>query len=171
MSKIYCQNTLVTGALSTRKKNNHPETTRGKETKAKYVTFIPVCQTHQPETPPTHCQTQATQLQNKFKERLPSDSVQSLHLPLKGLAFTKMSFFAFDPELEQKLNDIDEFIKSQCGEELTAGFDQSEWLLPSQAGEAPTQLSYWNVKGSCQNFVHIRHLRRKDVILARKGRV
>ena len=83
-----------------------------------------------------------------------------------------MSFFAFDPELEQKLNDIDEFIKSQCGEELMAGFDQSEWLLPSQAGEAPTQLSYWNVKGSYQNFVHIRHhLRRKDMILARKGRV
>lgn len=56
-----------------------------------------------------------------------------------------MSLFAFDPELEQKLNDIDDFIRSQCGD-LTAGFDQSEWLLPSQVGEAPVQSSSWTVK-------------------------
>lgn len=58
-----------------------------------------------------------------------------------------MSFFAFDPELEQKLNDIDEFIKTQCGD-LTSGFDQSEWLLPSQAGEAPMHASSCNLKAA-----------------------
>ena len=58
-----------------------------------------------------------------------------------------MSLFAFDPELEQKLNDIDEFIKAQCGD-LSGGFDQSEWLLPSQAGEAPVHASCCNVKGT-----------------------
>ena len=67
-----------------------------------------------------------------------------------------MSLFAFDPELEQKLNDIDEFIRSQCGDDLTDGFNQSEWLLPSQAGETPLQQSSWNVKGRSGNFVHIR---------------
>ncbi|XP_068694132.1 uncharacterized protein [Montipora foliosa] len=56
-----------------------------------------------------------------------------------------MSLFAFDPELEQKLNDIDEFIKAQCGD-LSGGFDQSEWLLPSQAGDAPVHASSCNVK-------------------------
>lgn len=69
-----------------------------------------------------------------------------------------MSFFAFDPELEQKLNDIDEFIKTQCGD-LTSGFDQSEWLLPSQAGEAPMHASSCNLKGTKEHSVHIIHLR------------
>lgn len=72
------------------------------------------------------------------------------------LALIKMSLYAFDPELEQKLNDIDEFIRSQCGDELAEGFDQSEWLLPSNAGEAPPQPSSCNVKGTSGNFVLIR---------------
>lgn len=63
-----------------------------------------------------------------------------------------MSLFAFDPELEQQLNDIDEFIRAQCGDDLTAGFNQSEWLLPSQTGEAPVQSSFWNVKGRSEIF-------------------
>lgn len=60
-----------------------------------------------------------------------------------------MSQFAFDPELEQQLNDIDEFIRAQCGDDITVGFNQSEWLLPSQTGEAPVQTmsSSWNVRG------------------------
>ncbi|CAH3021667.1 unnamed protein product [Porites evermanni] len=64
-----------------------------------------------------------------------------------------MSLYAFDPELEQKLNDIDEFIRSQCGDELAEGFDQSEWLLPSNAGEAPPQPSSCNVKVAPSNTV------------------
>lgn len=57
-----------------------------------------------------------------------------------------MSLFALDPELEQQLNDIDEFIRAQYGDDLSAGFNQSEWLLPSQTGEAPMQTSFWNVR-------------------------
>lgn len=66
-----------------------------------------------------------------------------------------MSQFPFDPELEQQLNDIDEFIRAQCGDDLTAGFNQSEWLLPSQAGEAPVQSlsSSWNIRGRSGNFI------------------
>ncbi|XP_020603130.1 uncharacterized protein LOC110042126 isoform X3 [Orbicella faveolata] len=64
-----------------------------------------------------------------------------------------MSQFAFDPELEQQLNDIDEFIRAQCGDDLSVGFNQSEWLLPSQTGEAPAQTmsSSWNVRAD-QSF-------------------
>lgn len=64
-----------------------------------------------------------------------------------------MSQFAFDPELEQQLNDIDEFIRAQCGDDITVGFNQSEWLLPSQTGEAPVQTmsSSWNVRAD-QSF-------------------
>lgn len=70
-----------------------------------------------------------------------------------------MSHFAFDPELEQQLNDIDEFIRAQCGDDLTVGFNQSEWLLPSQTGETPAQSSSWNIRGRSGNFIHIRHWR------------
>ncbi|XP_078376349.1 uncharacterized protein LOC144659724 [Oculina patagonica] len=62
-----------------------------------------------------------------------------------------MSQFAFDPDLEQQLNDIDEFIRAQCGDDLTVGFNQSEWLLPSQTGEAPAQSSSWNIRAD-QSF-------------------
>lgn len=89
--------------------------------------------------------------------------MQTWYLSSDGLALEKMSLFAFDPELEQKLNDIDEFIRSQCGDDLTDGFDQSEWLLPSQAGDAPLQHSSWNVKGRSGNLVHIRHLRKNGL--------
>ena len=47
-----------------------------------------------------------------------------------------MSLFAFDPELEQQLNDIDEFIREECGNDLFFGFNQSEWLWPPQSGPA-----------------------------------
>lgn len=72
-----------------------------------------------------------------------------------------MSQFPFDPELEQQLNDIDEFIRAQCGDDLTAGFNQSEWLLPSQAGEAPVESlsSSWNIRGRSENFILITHER------------
>lgn len=72
-----------------------------------------------------------------------------------------MSQFPFDPELEQQLNDIDDFIRAQCGDDLTAGFNQSEWLLPSQAGEAPVQSlsSSWNIRGRSGNFILITHKR------------
>jgi len=49
-----------------------------------------------------------------------------------------MSLFTFDPELEQQLNDIDEFIKEEGGEDLSAGLNQSEWFLLSQSGKAPS---------------------------------
>lgn len=75
-----------------------------------------------------------------------------------------MSQFAFDPELEQQLNDIDEFIRAQCGDDITVGFNQSEWLLPSQTGEAPVQTmsSSWNVRGRSGNFFLIRHKRNEN---------
>ena len=77
----------------------------------------------------------------------------STRVSIDGLVLKKMSLFAFDPELEQKLNDIDEFIRSQCGEELTDGFDQSEWILPSQtAGEVPPPSSSWNIKGRSESL-------------------
>lgn len=65
-----------------------------------------------------------------------------------------MSLFALDPELEQQLNDIDEFIRAQYGDDLSAGFNQSEWLLPSQTGEAPMQTSFWNVRGTSEFFCY-----------------
>lgn len=70
-----------------------------------------------------------------------------------------MSFFAFDPELEQQLNDIDEFIREQCGDALSVEFNQSRWLLPLKTEEAPAQSmpSSWIVKGRSGNFIFIRH--------------
>lgn len=72
-----------------------------------------------------------------------------------------MSQFAFVPELELQLSDIDEFIRAQSGDDLTVGFSQSEWLFPSQTGEASVQSmsSSWNVRGRSGNFIHIRHKR------------
>ena len=66
-----------------------------------------------------------------------------------------MSLFAFDPELEQQLNDIDELIREECGDDLFFGLNQSEWLLLSQSGKATPQLTFssWNVTGRSGNFI------------------
>jgi len=70
-----------------------------------------------------------------------------------------MSLFAFDPELEQQLNDIDEFIREECGDDLSAGLNQSEWFLLSQSEKAPSQFNFssWNVTGRSGNFILIRY--------------
>lgn len=60
-----------------------------------------------------------------------------------------MSLFTFDPELEQRLNDIDEFIREECEDDLFLGLNQSELLLLSQSGKGPSQFTFnsWNVAG------------------------
>jgi len=70
-----------------------------------------------------------------------------------------MSLFAFDPELEQQLNDIDEFIREECGIDLSAGLNQSEWSLLSQSGKAPPQYTFssWSFTGRSGNFILIRY--------------
>ena len=65
-----------------------------------------------------------------------------------------MGSFAFDPELEQQLNDIDEYIREQCGDDLYFEFDQSRWFLSIKTEEAPDQSmsSSWIVKGRAVIF-------------------
>lgn len=74
------------------------------------------------------------------------------------MAFDKMSLFAFDPELEQQLNDIDEFIREECGNDLSFGLNQSESLLLSESGKAPPQLNFssWEVTGRSSDFILVR---------------
>ena len=75
-----------------------------------------------------------------------------------------MSLFAFDPEQEQQLNDIDEYIREQCGDDLTVGFNRSDWIMPLQAGEAIVVHSrFWNIKGRSGNFILLHNPLAKNV--------
>ena len=69
-----------------------------------------------------------------------------------------MSFFAFDPELEQQLNDIDEFIREQCGDNFSVEFNQSRWLLPAKSEEASAQSMScsWIVEGKSGQCIFIK---------------
>lgn len=61
-----------------------------------------------------------------------------------------MSLFTFDPELNQQLNDIDEFIREQCGGDLVGTESNNNgWFFSAQIGQATV--------GRSRNLIYVSH--------------